>query len=172
MSENKDFIDNQKKKIDHILVMCNSYERFPMFLRISMEMDLRGELYWYALRYSYYCSDNLYQFRKAVKLAFASKEPQPEKLMSKRELNYLNKLPDTFTIYRGMTVDEFNSEDFGVSWTLKKSVAKFFSDEYIRNFDTKNCQKMVHQLTVNKSDVICYFDEREEYEIIYIHNNC
>ena len=87
----------------------NSYELFPMFLKTSVEMDLRGELYWYTLRECYSGSDNLYQLRNIIKAAFESKKPHREKLISKREINDLEKLPDTFPIYRGMTVGNMSN---------------------------------------------------------------
>ena len=39
----------------------------------------------------------------------------------------------------------------------------------MRNFDTEHLPKTVHQLTIKKDDVIAYFGERKEFEIIYLH---
>lgn len=158
----------QKELIIDALLKCDSWDRFPTFLEITEEMDLEGELYWFALKETYDCCDNTYQFRHLIKEAFRREEPHRETLMSKKERNYLEKLPDTFTIYRGMTVKEYESGDFGVSWSLKESVARFFVEKYMRNFDTKNLPKTVHQLTIKKKDVIAYFGERKEFEIIYL----
>lgn len=69
-----------------------------------------------------------------------------------------------------MTVEELESGNFGVSWSLKESVAKFFAEKYMRNFDTENLPKTVNQLTIKKEDVTAYFGERKEFEIIYLHN--
>jgi len=88
--------------------------------------------------------------------------------MSKREQKYLSILPEDLTIFRGMTVQEFESGDFGVSWTLKKDVAEFFAYTYGRNQATSHLPKMVHELHVKKSDIIAYFGERKEYEVIYV----
>ena len=159
-------IIERKEEIDDILIMCDSSERFPMFLKISKR--LRGELYWYTLRQCYDLSDNLLKYRKEVKESFRSEEPERNKLMSKREINYLNRLPDELIIYRGMTVEEFKSGDFGVSWTLKKKVGEFFVKKYSRNIDTDHLTKMVHEIKIKKSDVISYFGQRGEYEIIYL----
>lgn len=152
------------------LIQCDSFERFPTFLEICDEMDLKGELYWLALRDCYSVCDNTYQFRYIIKDAFGRKESHREKLMSKEEINYLEKLPDSFPIYRGMTVEEYESGDFGVSWSLKESVARFFIEQYMRNFDTQDLPKTIHQLTIKKDDVIAYFGERKEFEIIYLHD--
>lgn len=160
-------IKKEKEKIDDILIRCNSYERFPMFL--TMSKGLKGELYWYTLRQCYEISDNLFRYRKEIKESFSSNESERNKLMTKRELNYLNSLPEEITIYRGMTIEEFKSGEFGVSWTLKKKVGEFFMKTYGRNFDTNHLPKMVHKLTIKKSDIISYFGGRKEFEIIYIH---
>jgi hypothetical protein len=160
-------IKKEKEKIDGILIRCNSYERFPKFLTMSKE--LKGELYWYTLRKCYFSSDNLYQYRKEIKESFSCDEPDRNKLMSKRELNYLQSLPEEITIYRGMTIKEFESGEFGVSWTLKREKGEFFMKTYGRNFDTNHISKMVHELTINKDDIISYYGERKEFEVIYIH---
>ena len=39
----------------------------------------------------------------------------------------------------------------------------------MRNFDTHDWPKTIHQLTIKKEDVISYFGERKEFEIIYLH---
>ena len=169
MTPDEEYFNEMKDEIDGELVMCNSFTRFPYFLELIDILGLSGENYWYGLRCGYVGSDNLFSYRNEVKECFSKDIPYRERLMSKREQNYLKSLPDTITIYRGMTIEEFNSGDFGVSWTLKKSVGKFFSEKYRRNFSTKEKPKMVHQLTINKSEVICYFGHRKEYEIIYIH---
>ena len=40
--------------------------------------------------------------------------------MNKNELKVYNSLPENVIIYRGMTTDELESGDFGVSWTLSR----------------------------------------------------
>ena len=155
-------------KIDKIIFGfgVNSFNRFPAFLKINSQ--LKGENYWYALRNSYVNSDNLYSFSKMIKKCFLKNEPQIESLMLPVEMEYFNNLPNQITIYRGMTEDELNQKAFGCSWTLKKEVAEYFAYTYNRNFDTRNINKVVHELTINKNEVIAFFNEREEFEIIYI----
>ena len=144
----------------------NSFNRFPTFLKINSQ--LKGENYWFALRTSYINSDNLFRFSKMIKKCFLKNEPQRESLMLPEEMEYYNNLPNQITIYRGMTEDELNQKAFGCSWTLKKEVAEYFAYTYSRNFDTSNINKVVHELTINKNEVIAFFNEREEFEIIYI----
>ena len=54
--------------------------------------------------------------------------------MTKQELKIYNSLPENITIYRGMTTEELESGDFGISWTLSKECDGFFAFKYGRNF--------------------------------------
>jgi hypothetical protein len=154
------------KEISEILTFADSFTRFSEFLKISHL--LKGKKYWETLNSVYTCSDNLYQFRHILKSVFLSEEPGREYLMSEEDRDIFDSLPSNFVIYRGMTEREFKSKSFGVSWTLNKEVAEFFAYRYWRNLATKNLKKTIHELTINKSDVIAYFHGRQEYEIIYI----
>lgn len=157
-----------KKEIKSIIwgIGCDSFNRFETFLKIVPQ--LKGKLYWYALRKAYDCSDDMFHLRGLVKAAFKKSEPGRETLMSKKERDYLNSLPDQITIYRGMTEAERKTGNFGISWTLKKEVAEFFAFTYWRNRQTNKLKKTVHELIINKSEVIAFFNDRKEFEIIYI----
>lgn len=166
-----------KKDVDSILLWGNSHTipipgypmgvtKFQSFLALSR--IIKGKLYWHALRNAYERSDNLYDYRYDVKMAFMSKEPEREYLMNKRERTCLQKLPERITIYRGMTVDEYKSNDFGISWSLKKKKAEFFAYTYVRNMATNHLQRMVHKLVIDKNEVIAFFNGRNEFEIIYL----
>lgn len=157
-----------KEIIDDVLLKCDSFDRFAGFLELCWKYNLKGDMYWYALKETYSTCDNLYGFKDNIKQAFSSEEPSREKLMSKKEQKYLSTLPENLTIYRGMTVQEFESGDFGVSWTLSKDVAEFFAYTYGRNHATAHLPKMVHELQVKKSDIVAYFSERKEFEVIYM----
>jgi hypothetical protein len=67
-----------------------------------------------------------------------------------------------------MTVEELESGDFGVSWTLSKERAEFFAFKYGRNLSTEGKPKIVHQLEVMKVEILAYFNERNEQEVVYI----
>ena len=92
-------------------------------------------------------------------------------MMNSKELEVIDRLPDEIEIYRGMTVKEFESGDFGISWTLNAERAKFFAYTYQRNYSTNDLPKMVHSMTINKNSIIAYTNGRDEEEIIYLHNN-
>lgn len=158
----------RENEIDNILlgIGVNSYNRFETF--INLIPQLSGKSYWYALRNSYVKSDNLYKYRELIKNCFLKNEPQKEHLMSLEEKEYLNSLPEQITIYRGMTKKELRSKEFGCSWSLKKETAEFFAFEYFRNYDTRHLQKTVKEMKIDKSEVTAFFNERNEFEIIYI----
>jgi len=146
--------------------MANSFERFHVFYQIRN--SLSDKLYWETLGYVYSLSDNLYDQRKKVRRCFRERRPHKSYLMSKLERDYLNTLPETLTIYRGMTCKEYKSKEFGISWTLKKEKAEFFAFTYWRNFSTNHLKKMVHSIDIKKSQVEAYFGGRNESEIIYL----
>jgi hypothetical protein len=123
------------------------------------------------LRDAYELSDNLFQYKVDVKLAFARNELKKEYLMSLSERRFLENLPEQITIYRGMTENELKQKTFGCSWTLKKEVAEFFATTYERNYATNHLKKVVHEITIDKSEVIAFFNVRKEFEIIYIKGN-
>lgn len=168
-----------KKQIDHLLGWGRSHHvygldlalgvtKFQVFLAIKPM--LKGKLYWYALKNAFQMSDNLYDYRFDVLDAFYCEEPNRDYLMNKSERQFLKKFNQKITIYRGMTQVEKESGNFGISWTLNKEMASFFANNYRRNFSTDKMSKTVHELTVDKCDVFAYLNEREEAEIIYIHN--
>jgi hypothetical protein len=160
-----------KKQIDSILfgIEVNSWNRFKTFT--TYIPILKGKNYWYALRNSYEMSDNLYELSGLVKASFLKDEPFREYLMNTKERNYLKGLPETMKIFRGMTEKELKSKSFGISWTLKKEVAEFFINEYQRNYSTNNLKKVVHEIIINKNQILAFLNDRKEFEIIYIHEN-
>ncbi len=144
----------------------DSWNRFETFLELVPK--LKGRSYWHALGIAYTDSDNLFHYSGLVKAAFLKNKLGREYLMNEEEQNYLKDLPNEITIYRGMTEIELQQKDFGISWTLKKEVAEFFAQKYWRNLSTDQYKKTVHKLTIDKSQVIAFFNDRDEFEIIYI----
>lgn len=149
-----------------LLIMCSSFDRFQTFLKIKDELNDID--YWRTLADAYTGSDNLYHLKEEVKEAFLEDRSEREYLMNKKELKVYNSLPENVIIYRGMTTDELESGDFGVSWTLSRERAEFFAFKYGRNYSTEIKPKVVHQLEVKKVEILSYFNERNEQEVIYI----
>ncbi len=159
-----------KKGIENILfgIGVSSENRMGKFF--SIDYKLTGETYWWGLREAFTDSDNLYLLKDVIREAFLIPEPRKFALMTFEERNFLKSLPERITIYRGMTEEELLSGDFGISWSLKKEGAEYFAFTYPRNHATNHLKKVVHEITVLKKDVIAFFNERNESEIIYIQN--
>lgn len=144
----------------------NSFNRFETFLKIKDQ--LKGPEYWYNLRVAYTNSDNLFRYSEEIKECFLSNEPGVNSLMTQKDLIFFENLPEEIIVYRGMSEQELMSGRFGISWTLKKEVADFFANTYLRNFDTKSLIKVVHKMNINKNDVIAFINESNEFEILFI----
>jgi len=127
--------DFNTKKVGRILygLEANHANRLGVFFN-SYE-GFTDKEFWYGLSHAYSGTDNLYQYKEFLEIVLWENEERPfrEYFMSKSERNYFKKLPKMITIYRGMTVAEFESGDFGLSWTLSKKVAEFFAYIYLPN---------------------------------------
>lgn len=66
-----------------------------------------------------------------------------------------------------MTIEESERNDFGVSWTLSIKCAEFFATTYGKNFSTDGKPKAVHKLEVMNVEILAYFINRVEQEVIY-----
>lgn len=171
--------DQQRKKI--LAEMCewpinpfalrvNSMNRLEaLLLHFQIRNNITDKEYWTTLGETWQVCDNLFDYQKEVKALFSAKRRFKKYLMCSKDVLYLNKLPQRITIYRGMTVDEFKSDNYGVSWTLSKKTAKFFT-KYPRNYQTINRPQKICKLVIPKRQVIAFFNNRNEKEIIYIYD--
>lgn len=89
------------------------------------------------------------------------KKADKQYLMSKREQKKFNELPEQVAIYRGVSPQY----KYGLSWTLDKKVALWYADKYKRK------EACVYECIVNRKDILCYFDTRNEAEIIMLISN-
>lgn len=81
-------------------------------------------------------------------------------LMTKDDYESYESLPDNVTVYRGVTKFNENRCSESLSWTLDTDVAKFFANRF--NTGTGK----IYSKTINKSDIVAYFNTRNEKEII------
>ena len=81
-------------------------------------------------------------------------------LMSKDELEAYNKLDDSIDVYRGVKP---GAKVKALSWTTDKKVAKWFADRYEKN-------GKVYKAVIDKKDVLAYFLNRNEYEVVVNYN--
>jgi hypothetical protein len=155
-----------KEQIEDYLMVSDSFNRFPDFLKLLPKLVV--DFYWYALRRAYEGSDSLFEYRYVLKRLFRNKMSGRKALMNSEEQAYLKKLPKTVTIYRGMTAKEHRSNEYGISWTLEEESAHFFAFTYWRNLHTSKLKKIVVKAEVEKKDIVAFFNDREEFEIIYL----
>lgn len=80
-------------------------------------------------------------------------------LMSKEDYQVFVNLPAEFTVYRG--VSPFGSPT-GLSWTLSSETAEWFA----KRFDSSFRKGYVFEATAKKEDVLAYFNDRNEQEIV------
>lgn len=92
-----------------------------------------------------------------TKFLYWFQEADKSYLMSKREQKKFNALPEKVTIYRGVNNPEYK---YGFSWTLDKRMAYWFANRY----ESKECY--VYECIVDKKDLICYFEIRNEKEVL------
>jgi hypothetical protein len=87
------------------------------------------------------------------------------KMMSDDERELYDKLPECFTIYRGVNhkneiITQSNFREFvGHSWSIDKEISIWFS----KRFDLKS--QVVLSIEISKDQVLSYFSERGEQEI-------
>lgn len=130
--------------------------------RVSVFKDIKHELtdenYWKLLSSIWTDTENSYQDLGTWKNLFKSKRGQRHNLMTEDELNTMESLDDTVTIFRGCVK---NLNEDGLSWTLDKERAEWFANR----FDQEG---IVIEKAIGKEKIVAYFSGREEEEIIIV----
>jgi hypothetical protein len=130
--------------------------------RVSVFKDIKHELtdenYWKLLSSIWTDTENSYQDLGTWKNLFKSKRGQRHNLMTEDELNTMESLDDTVTIFRGCVK---NLNEDGLSWTLDKERAEWFANR----FDQEG---IVIEKAIGKEKIVAYFSGRGEEEIIVI----
>jgi len=153
------------------IIQCSSQMRLRKFYQFKDEFTEDTE-YWSELRDAYVMSSNTRNFQKEIRELFTANRTHSICIMAEKEIALLENLASKITIYRGMTEEENISGEYGISWTLDKKVAEKFATSYAHNYDTVGLPKIVKELTIDKKNIIAYFIDRKEDEIIYIHPSC
>lgn len=87
------------------------------------------------------------------------KEADKKYLMSDEEYSYWESLPEELTLYRGVSVGR---KKYGLSWTDDKEVAKWFQQRFAHG----KKQGALLMAKINKKHCLCYFNGRNEREIV------
>lgn len=80
-------------------------------------------------------------------------------LMDADELAYYEKLPQHLIVYRGVSVGR---NPKGLSWTWSLDTAKWFA----HRFDVDDQKGYVQMASVDKSEILAYFNGRNEDELV------
>jgi hypothetical protein len=158
----------QKMDFEGYLRTFDGHERFAPFLEIYETMPDAD--YWKCLALVW---DNIEvsfpDLHKWIAL-FESNRPQRHHLMSESDLKSFAAMPEKLTVFRGYAKGTAKN---GLSWTLLESKARWFATEYAsggrRAFlcgHATNRLGMIVAGQCNKRDVLAYFNEREESEIV------
>lgn len=81
-------------------------------------------------------------------------------LMTKEDYAVYDNLPETFTIYRGVSVGH---NPKGLSWTRSLKTAQWFADR----FNLGEEKGYIQTAVAKKENVLAYFNTRNEDEIVY-----
>jgi len=117
--------------------------------------------YWDLLGAVWTDSENCWQNLEIWKRLLRSKRSQKFRFMDETERKALKELPAEFTVYRGC-VRGLNEE--GLSWTLNKDKAEWFSQRWRRKDETA----IVLTKTVSRKQVFAYLLGRGESEVIIL----
>lgn len=151
-------------RLESVLSYSNTSDKIVQFTKYCNE--LTDKEYWKNLSFAYIMQDYNEVPYQIVSELFEANRTNRECLMNDSELEYFKSLPETIKIYRAMTLTEKESLKYRFSWTLNNKVAQKF---YERNSILCKDEMTIHEIIVNKKDVIAYLNEREEEEIIYIY---
>lgn len=167
-----ELIITQKKNVNWDNMFASNAENIGEVLRTHYD-TMPHSIYWRMVAYCYTSSSFAHTDESIILKYLTDTRPEKENLMDEEEREFFNNLPDEVTIYRGCTKEEIKSGKFRMSWTLDRKIAEFFAYEYI-NFSIENSldkDKSMYDVvekTVNKKDLLCYFGDRNEAEVLYI----
>ena len=159
-----------QKDYESVMVLLNKQTRIWWFIQNYKKVykDLGEEKYYEILSENLTYVDNHDQVRKYYS-KMISLGSNPHLMMSKKERKQFEKLPETFTIYRGTSSNtKPNSTNIkkllGNSWTNDKKISEWFSQNHSPKYrGSKYIILLNYQ--VKKSEIISYFTERNEKEI-------
>lgn len=117
--------------------------------------------FWTAVKDVWIDSENIWQNTDEWrKLWNSGRDERNEFVMSPEENAALAGLPQRFPVYRGFS---HSDSRLGMSWTLDLDKATWFA----RRYSGPGCSPAVVTVTLFKKDVLAYFIERGELEIVF-----
>lgn len=180
---NKQF---HQKEIDYtsaqslLYDMTNRKKRFQVFIALyNATLKNNPILAAKVFREAYCVSDNIYnqiknsKFPFKIKLFLKSIQTQGVNfidLMNDDEREFYNRLPNHLRIYRGLCEAEYESRDFGISWSISKHEAEQYA--YFHQNDVEDGKGRLFHLDIYKDNILTVFSvytyNKIMHEIIYI----
>lgn len=157
----------------------NHENRFQLFICLH-EASLKNhpEIAIRAFREAYCASNNIFHQIKTSSYIFnlknfintlKEKGFELKSIMNDDELNYYESLADKITIYRGMCYEEYQSKDFGISWTIDKKEAVNYS--YFSKNNVRKGKGCLFNMEIKKENITTIFKVYDKFEIIYLKKN-
>jgi len=158
MVNKQDVIDAEAKRDwTNFMLLHERPYRFQTFRKIRNRLS--DAEYWEVLGNLYTDSETIHCNLRFLRPALTSTRPCRERIMNPQERRFLAKQGERLTIYRGCR----SGRKIGWSWTLDRRKAEWFArrfEEYVEG------SPIVLIGEVDKNDVIAYFADRKEKEIV------
>ncbi len=147
----------QAERWDQYFLLVNRPYRMDALLAI---LDLLDDAeYWRLLRRVWDDAEHLFIWRRVIPALLESDRSSRELLMNEQERAYLATLPEIVTVYRGYN----RGHRSGWSWTLSEERAGWFARRF---WFLDKTDPRVAVGTAARGDIIAYFAERQESEIV------
>lgn len=166
--ENPEDLDDWRKEMSGVISRCDSAMQVAFlvtkaysfgFLKYAQK-DLDKDDFAKILAYLWIRTEEPHNDPNLSKskLLAMFKTAEPTALMSDEEFQYFRNLPDTVTVYRGVT--SYNAKNvLGLSWTLDRDKAAWFASRFGEN-------GTVYEARINKEYIYALFNGRDESEVI------
>lgn len=141
-----------------LLTYSDSNNRWELFANLAENGKLSDEAFNVGLAIAWVEGKGTGDYR-AISYFMKCKK---EIIMDEKELVYYDSLPDKVTLYRGCSMEEYEDDAFGISWTTNREVAEFFA------FRCEQEGTAVYSMEVDKNDIRAVFLSRNEFEAIYL----
>jgi len=165
--ESRIFTSLDNKDFEGFLIHFGNIDKIDAFLLIKDMVSNRANKI--SLFRDVWCLSDI-QHRRINELKELFLDFQVD-IMNDEEKAVLNNLPNKITIYRGIRVPvQF---DLGVSWSINQTIAEKFmlytAGIYFERLMGRNLPPTpsLRTATIDKKDIICYLNLREEQEVIY-----
>ena len=164
----------RKKDYTSVLVLLNKHHKMPWFIKFHQKIFMQyGERKYYELLAEMLTYVDHHEPFRAIYQQLLAMGSNTLAMMSAKEQRLYSRLPDSFTIYRGVCVknpittitEKHRKLLVGYSWTLKMKKAVWFATNHGPKFTPPPFTPAILSYEIQKRDTVAYFHDRKEYEI-------